>query len=426
MRHFSEFKKFFWIPLLAEFICALPSSGAVHSKTLNDCFELALRRSEIIATQSELIFQAENRYKQAIGSILPNLSATGSQLVQESTSNSIFPTTQPLIKLTATQPLFQGFKEFAGIKQTKDQIESQDQAKQLATIQLYQDTAQSFYTLLSLDQELEHISEQIQLYEKRIQELNQFVKIGRSRRSEVLTVQTQKENLLAQQELTQQQRNVAFEVLHFLTGLDSKTTFSDNEPIPPKFPSLSSYLSEMNHRPDIKSAQANVSAAEQGIRIAESGHYPSVNLLGNYYFLRAGLLQSVHWDTQITLTFPIFSGGIVQSGVRIAESQKATSDLALSRTQRLAEQEISTLHHNLEGDQRQVEAYTRTKKLAETNYASQVQDYKHGLVNNIDVLLALTAYKESERALDRSVFNVKLDYAKLEAAVTHRPKLEQK
>ena len=44
-----------------------------HLLTLNDAFKAALIRSETLATQQELVTQAEENYNRAWGSILPNI-----------------------------------------------------------------------------------------------------------------------------------------------------------------------------------------------------------------------------------------------------------------------------------------------------------------------------------------------------------------
>ena len=88
---------------------------APHSYGLDDCFQASIRRSEAIANQDELILQAEEKYKQAIGSILPNISGVGTYYQQQNPNNalgtSISPGNQTTAKLTGTQYLFQGLRE---------------------------------------------------------------------------------------------------------------------------------------------------------------------------------------------------------------------------------------------------------------------------------------------------------------------------
>lgn len=391
-------------------------------KTLEDCYQASKRRSELVGSQTQLIQKAEEAYKQAVGSALPTFSASGSYQGQQDAGSNIFPASQPLVKITATQPLFQGFKEWAAFRQTKNLIRSQEYTRWQVLIQLYQDTASNFYSLISMENDLKNLQGEVRLYENRIEALNRRVQLGRSRDSEVLTTQTQMENLLAQSEVLKTQIRAARETLAFLTGFEPTILLRDDEGLPNSPPDLNVYLRELERRPDILSAQESLKAADENVNIAFGGHLPTLNLTGNYYFLRSGVLKDVSWDYQIALTLPLFSWGVVQSQVRSAEAQKIQTELNLSRTQRLAQQEIKTNHVNLQGDLVQVEHYEKITKLAQKNYQIETQDYQRGLVTNLDVLTALNLFQESKRSLDRAKYSVKLDYMKLEASVAHRPK----
>jgi outer membrane protein len=398
------------------------AADPIEQKTLEECFTAAIHQSETVATQSQLIVQAQEKYRQTIGGLFPNISGTATYLVQPSSSTNFFPTSQPLARITAVQPLFQGFREFAALRQNKDLIQAQSHAKWQASVQLYQDVSQNFYTLLSLERDLKNVQEELDLYQKRIVELQQFVNLGRSRQSEILTAQTQKESFQAQVEEIQIQINAQREIFHFLTGMNRNTKLVDQDQAPEKIPSLDSYLVEIKNRPDVRFAEANFKAAEEGISFARGAHFPTLNLVGNYYLVRFGPQKEVNWDAQLALSLPIFSGGSIQSEVRAAESRKDQSALALSRAKRLAEQEVSTFYHSLSGNRTLIETYRKITELAERNYKTQLTDYKHGLVTNLDVLLALTSFEENQRSLDRARFLVKMDYARIEAAVAHRPK----
>ncbi|KPK52400.1 MAG: hypothetical protein AMS22_09195 [Thiotrichales bacterium SG8_50] len=125
-------------------ICtAFPAGRGVAAQelTLDDYFAAAVRRSEVIATQSELIRQAEERYKQATAALLPTISGYGSYLWQDplpsgapSTPSNL--SRQPLAKVTATQPLFRGFREIAAMRQTEALISAQSDDYQNARVLL--------------------------------------------------------------------------------------------------------------------------------------------------------------------------------------------------------------------------------------------------------------------------------------------------
>ena len=416
------------IPLLiaAGLLSVLPRTEAAPALTLDEYFSAALQRSEVVATQSELIRQAEERNKQASAAMLPTLNGVASYTWQEEPPPAAPGTTpsnlsrQPLAKLTATQPLFRGFREFAALRQTRALTDAQGADYRNARFLLFKDVVQNYYTVLSLEQELRNLDEEIRQNEEREKDIQARIRIGRSRISEQLNVQATISTLRAQIEQQQGQLRVARETLAFLSGLDAATPLQDSEPEPPEPEPLDRYLTGVSARPDVQASEKRLVAAQENVTIAKGAHLPSVDLNGNYYFERPGYLDDINWDVQVALTIPIYSGGGLQSRVREAGSQQSQAELALSQVRRLAEQEIRSLYENLRADRAQVTAFEKSTEAARKSYEAQLREYRLGLVTNLDVLQALTAYQQNQRALDRARFTAKHDYLRLQVAAGRR------
>jgi outer membrane protein len=396
--------------------------------TLNDSYRAALVRSEVVATQGELLTQQEELFKQAKGGLLPTVAAVGQDFWQQTppggaTAGS--PSVQPLAKITAQQPLFRGFREFAGIREEHALVDSQDLAWKAAAVQLYKDVATSFYSVVASEKDLANLREEIGLYEARVKDLMRWVKIGRSRMTEVLTVQSARAALVAQAEQVKGQIAVQRALFSYLTGLHGSFILQDIDEVPSTSIEIEPYLGAIGARPDVKSAERASVAAEEGIWVAKGAHLPSADLFGNYYLYRNGSLSNVDWDVQLVVSLPIFQGGIIQSRVRQAESQRIQADLATSRARRQAEQEVTQDFAQFSSDRRQLRAFADALDLARRNYESLTVEYRHGLATNLDVLTALTSFEESQRSLDRARAAVKLDFAALEASVAKRPRLDE-
>jgi outer membrane protein len=384
--------------------------------TLNDAFQAALKRSETLATQQEVVNQAEEEYKRAWGAIMPTVVGSYAYLHRDSTPSAGDVTT----KITADQPLFRGFRDFAAINETRASIVAEKQAKEWAGMQLYSDVAAAFYTFLSAQKDVHVLDKELDLYAQRIKVLKERQAIGRSRNTEVLTVQSAQAILKAQREQVLGQLDVAKEVLAFLTGLNGDLQLDDSDPTPASIEAIETYQARIDARPDVVAATQRLKAAKSAVSIAKGEHLPSADLIANYYTQRPEIKRNGDWDLGITVTLPIFSGGIISSNVRTAQSQKLESELQLSQVKRLAEQEIRSLHHSLTADLAQVAALQDAFNLSEQNYKANVKDYEFGLAQNLDVLQALTSYEETERSLEKARYAAKIDYNKLEAAVANR------
>lgn len=388
---------------------------------LKDCFKAALKRSDVLATQQELVVQAEENYHRAWGAILPAINGSYSYFHQDapgltSSGNTQSSAGQQTLAITADQPLFKGFRDFAALNATKAFITAREQARQWAGMQLYMDAAQAFYTRLAVQKDLDVLNNELELYQQRIKELQDRLAIGRSRETEVLTIQAAQAILKAQKEQILGQLDVAKEVLTFLTGLDQEIQLDDTDEVPANIGSLDSYQSELNERPDVMAAKKNVEAFKSNVSVAKGAYLPSADLIGNYYLERPDLHDNGAWDVELAVTLPIFTGGIISANVKTAESQKRQSEIQLSQVQRMALEDIRTLHHNLKADLAQLKALEEAFNISEKNYKANVKDYAINLVANLDVLQALVAYQDTERSLEKIRYLAKIDYNKLEAA----------
>jgi outer membrane protein len=323
--------------------------------------------------------------------------------------------------VTGAQPLFQGFREFAGLHQTKSLIRASQHDRRQAERQLWVDVASAFLGVLSLEKDLANVQTEISLYGDRVGELERYRKIGRSRPSEVLTVQSAQALLKAQADQLQGVIRVNRDVLAFLTGFEWNVPLTNAGAAPEAPKPIESYLADLERRPDVLGDTEREEAAQSGITIARGGHYPTIAAGGDYFFKRYGSLSDVNWDVSVALVMPIFNGGITQSQVDFARSQQRQAAFQVSRTKRLAEQEIRSLYDTLAADREQLESLRIANSLAEKSYRADLGEYRRGLVTNLDVLQAMQAFQESGRAMDRQVYQLSLDVEKLEAAVDRRP-----
>jgi len=425
--------KTYFLAALASAVCffaatvaAIRPAAAAEPLTLDEYFAAALKRSEVVANQVELIRQAEERYKQANAALYPTVSGVASQLRQDpipagESDTSTFANRQSLTKLSATQPLFRGFREFAALRQTKALMGAQSQDYLAARTQLFKDVVRNFYTILLLEQDLHNFDAEIGQNLDREKELNARVRIGRSRVGEVLTVQATISTLRAQVEQLRGQLSTTREAFAFLSGLDPSTPLRDTENAPSTVEPIDVYLERLPLRPEVKAGQQRLTAAQENVAVARGAYLPSVDLNANRYLNRTGPLQDSAWDVEIALSVPIYTGGLLQSKVSEAVSQQTQAELNLSLARRQAEEEIRSTHQSVVYDQLQVIAMEKATEAAQKNYDAQRHDYRLGLVTNLDVLQALTAFQENQRSLDLARYTAKLDYLTLQAAAARRP-----
>ena len=134
---------------------------------------------------------------------------------------------------------------------------------------------------------------------------------------------------------------------------------------------LEALLAQVEHRPDIRILKKVSEAAETGIHIAQGAHYPSANLIGDYYFQRPGLIRNVKWDLQLSVTLPIFQGGLVESQVRQATSQYQQAEMSLELARRNARQQIESVYLLFKSQYSQYKKQKEVINLAEKSYHAE-------------------------------------------------------
>lgn len=395
---------------------------AVNFQTV---FQNALTKSEKVAQSHEGVNQAEEKIRQARGAVLPNLTFNGSHIRQELPSDpfarQFSPDSQTAARLTLTQPIFRGMSEYAVYRQSKNNLNSQKHMDSMTRIQLYQDVATNYFTILSLEADIRNMKEQTNLYGQQVKDLDGRTRRGESNVTEALTAQSSLASLEAEIQLVTGQLASARELFAFFTGLDANTPLEDisktgNE-IATLLKDVNAYVNRVEERPDVQSAKEQLKAAEEQIRIERGGHYPQLDAVGNYHLRRpVAFLEDIKWDVELRLSFPIFEGGNRQARVREAASKKHVQDLELSRLRRTAIQQIRSLHQSLLVRMQQVQSLERTVGIAEKNYKVLQREFRNGLVRSVDAQVAMNQFRMARRTYDQARYAAQVDLASLEAA----------
>jgi outer membrane protein TolC len=418
-------KKILFIVSLLSLSFAWAESVVVSGPlTLDACYRLALARSESVGLSEEEVRRGEAQYAQLRSGVLPSVGFRATDKLQDvsgvpsGADHTIVRGDQFESAFYGKQTIFAGFREFAAMKGQKEEIVARQESVTRAKILLYEDVASLFFTVADRDREIESLKTLLRLSTDRVDELKKRVAIGRSRESEILSTESQSANLESRLELARGFREAALSVLNTLLGIQA-TAIQDDQPeaVPPA--SLDSYIERVARRPDVQSAESRRVSRHHFAASARRIYWPTLDLSGNYYLKRVGASEPIDWDALFALNAPFYTGGQTQSLVRSAESEERSATLQLSQVRREAEGEVRERHRNLLSLLSQIEKLKRSEDLAGRNYAAQQKEYRLGLVNNLDVLAALSTWQEAQSALDTALLAAKNVKIRLELAAGH-------
>ncbi|HLT22459.1 MAG TPA: TolC family protein [Bacteriovoracaceae bacterium] len=402
-----------WIlPLLI----SMPSFASV---SLKDAYTSAKDNMETIKKANAQLNQAEARKNVARASFLPTISfeATDTRIDQPTAAgiNRAFVLTrQYSAAMRLRQPLIRG-GVLSGYQLRDEEYLLAQFQKDYSYISLYQLLINAYYNLYLAQIDLKNLQELRDFSEERLKEIASLARVGRSRQGELVQAETQLLTAKAQYEQGLQVLKEAQENFAFYTGKTNALVLAPTS-LPKKLQDFSFYLDKLNSRPDILAAQQELRIAGRQVDVSKGGHYPSVDLVGNYYFDRTGVLQTSEWDVGVQVSVPLFQGGSVISQVKEATEAKRVAELNTSEKIRQAKTDLSVFYKNYHQIQIQLSTLKEALKKAEQAYKLNQKDYRYGQVTNLEVLQSLNLFIETKRSYDNLLILAHMTFKNLEAS----------
>ena len=397
--------------------------------TLEECYSLALKRSETVLIQKEDIKEAEAQFFKAAGEALGDVDFVMTYSKQKElpageggVSGSFTDPDRRERKFVIKQPLFRGFRALGALvgagSLKKQQKEEWIRAKQL----LFLDVADAFYGLLHEKKNLQITDGIYRLYRARIRELVARERIGRSRASELASAKSRMKEIKAERARTRAAHAIAQDLLEFLTGIEIQGRKLQEEELPREaIREINDYLQKVQERSDVEAAKQSMKTASQGVVVAQSGFWPEVNLEHNRYNRREGLQSDIDWDLLFTVNVPLFHGGETVGKVKEAISRWKKEKLNYSYARRKAELEVKQAYQSWVSSVEETRALQEAVKASEENFRLQRDDYTHSLVSNLDVLAALESLHRTRLDANRAYFQMKENYWGLQTAAGAGP-----
>jgi len=166
----------------------------------------------------------------------------------------------------------------------------------------------------------------------------------------------------------------------------------------------------LERRPDIRQAEQQLVAFNVQIGVARAAYFPQITLTGNGGF-QSSALTSIFtgnaglFNVGAQLAQPIFTGGRIRNGVRLAEAQEQEAVLVYQNTIQQAFRDVSD----------QLVAYSKNQEFRKQQElltkaaqgAAQLSDvrYKGGAVSYLEVLTNQTNYFTAQLNLAQAQFN---------------------
>ena len=395
---------------------------------LQTCFQLTAVRDDSLKISVQDVEIARAQMSQSIAALWPTFTvnnqqqflhyrgpAAGLTILGNSTieGNRNY-TSQSHVAMNYT--LFNGGQNWNNVAASAHAIAAKKQTLARDYQTIYQDVAQGFYNVLEFEGDMAVQSDLIDALRARVDDLRDRVNLGRSRPSELLQAQTDLANAKVTYESQRGSLQAARETVAFYIGVPAANlALKDTQ----KFPTagqLESYVRQSGNRPDILSEIETMRQDERNLDSAIGQLLPTITAQGDFLASQDPASNNVDASMTLEASMPIFDGGLIAGQIHQNHEMVRQSRLNVEQLKRTADQDTRTAYVNFDATVAQVIVLREAATLAAKNFEAQVDDYRRGVVDNLDVLTALQDYQTARIQLHNANMTARLDLINLHVA----------
>ena len=396
--------------------CCVMAAKAQTAWNLQQCIDYALTNNIQIQKNRISEQQGEVALWQDKGALFPSLSFStshtmgyrpfeeGTNIVQNgqvtNTKNKV--TYQGSYGLNARWTVWNGGVNQKNIEKQKVQNEITRLNTEQSELTIQEQIAQ-LYVQIMYTKEAVQVHEKLQKtaqsqYERGVEMMNQ----GQMAKADVVQLEAQLSS--ASYDVTSSQTQLLNDKrqLKALLELDLNTEFDVSGQIPTDeqvlalIPSAQeAYAKALESRPEIKSAQLAIDAANMHVDIAKRGYYPSISVsasLGDSHYSASRndvgkqMKDNLNLSAGVTVSVPIFDNRSNRSSVKSARLEQANSKLDLQDKKNSLSSTIEQYWINANSNQQNFLAARDRVKSQEASYELLNEQCQNGLKNTVEVL----------------------------------------
>ena len=403
------------VKLLPLLLCMVLAPLPGHAEDLMDAYQQAIANDPVLSTADAARLVVAENVPQARSALLPQLSVgLGLEEIHGGGSNGSITgpngnivdtgasgdTRERDLSGTLSQPII-NLAAIASLQAARATKDSGDQTYQAALQNLYVRVCTAYFNVLIAQDNLDVYRSYEDAYKQEFDQSTTRLKNGLAMASDVSQSQAyylyiKSERITAQDALKDAQRG-----LEQITGKPTGTLKKLREDLPMQAPApadASAWVdAAMQSNPVILAAHYTVTADEHRVSAARAGHLPTLSAtlqygkFGSWSSAVPGAASYGPGVTTIglTLTVPIFSGGLTQSQVRQAIAQRDEDQGTLESQRRQAARDANNYYNLVVDGIEQVDAARTSVEAGRKSLASMRAGYEIGTQNLTNVVFAI-------------------------------------
>lgn len=298
---------------------------------------------------------------------------------------------------TVNQPLFTGGFNLANYRAAKLGVELSKENVEIVKRDLVLQVRIGYFSILKAEKFLEVAKQTVKQFEAQLEVTKAFFDVGIVPKNDVLQAEVRLAN--ARQGLVRAENDLAAAKSSFniLLRREIHTPLSvvdilTYQPFPMSFEV--SLEEALRQRPEVKTSQLIIDQTKENVKIAKSGYFPTISLLGNYNRLSEepslnGDMKNERWTVQALATFTLWNWGntafkVGENKVRVTQAEDSKNQLIESITL-----EVKNDYLNLSVAEKNIKVAETAIEQAEENLRMNEERYKYQVATQTDVLDAV-------------------------------------
>lgn len=383
-------------------------------------YDLRIAASRVLQAQANVGITKANQY--------PQLTGTGSIVNERNQvtefSNTFAPTFGSLgLQMSYIVDFWGQFRR--ATEAAKASLLATEYGQNVVRTTLVSQVATDYFLLRAYDSQLKYADETVAADREILKLNNVKFKGGESSimevyQAEVLLQAAEAQAINLHQLIEQTENNIRI-LLGENPGPIVRGLEVTEQPHMPEIPAgLPSALLE--RRPDIRSAEENLVAANANVGVAKANFFPQFSLTGLFGSSTTALSTFVagpgtFWAVGLQAAQPIFQGGRITSQYRLAWAQRDEAELTYKKTVNQAFGEVSnSLVGYTQARQFRIKIEEQTKSYSEAAHLSNVR-YQGGVTSFLEVQYNEQQYFNSQLSLTQAWYTELANYVTLYQAL---------
>jgi outer membrane protein len=440
--------------LLCLLLCAGPQAG--FAADLLAVYQRALQSDPQLREAEANRLAALEAKPQAVSALLPQLTGSGQisketdvgpdnfaeavqfsptapALIETSPFNGTTNTTTHLYRVDLKQNLF-NWANWVALKTADAQVAQAEADYQAAKQDLIERVAQRYFDVLAAQDDLEAQQAALASVSHQLDQAEARYTIGLIAVTDVEEARAAHDSSVATVIESKRTLATAQEQLSEITGDRVESLSRPREPFELTNPDPLSEDQWVNmalqQNLSLVSSRLAADIARENISAAESGHYPTLDLVGSRFktltdvnsnYANGGFAESTNLDQNsrsigLQLTFPLYSGGAVSSQVRKAVYLHRAAKERLERVARETERDTRDAYLGVLSGISRVKALSRALESNTVALKATEGGYEAGTRTAVDVLQSRRLWTQAQTDYSRSRYDYLINLIKLQQA----------